>query len=172
MDWRHRRWALPLADAAYRQAVWLRIRENVKVTESGCWEWCKSRTEDGYGQISVKRRMARVHVVALAILLGGVWADWLEIDHKCRNRACCNPRHLELVTSIENYRRGLGNVPAVTVLRSKDRCKQGHLYTEENTYLRPSRKSGHNPSRRCRKCRTDGMARAYWGNETIRGRRA
>lgn len=28
-----------------------------------------------------------------------------QIDHKCRNRLCCNPDHLELVTHKENQRR-------------------------------------------------------------------
>jgi hypothetical protein len=29
------------------------------------------------------------------------------LDHLCRNRACCNPEHLEVVDNAENIRRGL-----------------------------------------------------------------
>jgi hypothetical protein len=28
-----------------------------------------------------------------------------QVDHKCRNRLCCNPEHLELVSQKENCRR-------------------------------------------------------------------
>jgi hypothetical protein len=46
--------------------------------------------------------------------------EGLELDHLCRNRACCNPSHLEPVTGSENVRRGLSGV-----LRP-DECKRGH----------------------------------------------
>ena len=32
--------------------------------------------------------------------------DGLEVDHLCRNKACCNPDHLECVKPKENSRRG------------------------------------------------------------------
>jgi HNH endonuclease len=34
--------------------------------------------------------------------------EGLVIDHRCRNRACVNPEHLEPVTRGENMRRGDG----------------------------------------------------------------
>lgn len=36
----------------------------------------------------------------------GSISDGLELDHKCRNTPCINPRHLEPVTHAENMRRG------------------------------------------------------------------
>ena len=32
--------------------------------------------------------------------------EGLVIDHKCRNRLCCNPDHLEAVTQAVNVQRG------------------------------------------------------------------
>jgi hypothetical protein len=47
----------------------------------------------------------------------------MQLDHLCRNRRCCNPDHLEPVTSDENKRRGYS--PAV--LHSlRDTCLYDH----------------------------------------------
>jgi hypothetical protein len=36
----------------------------------------------------------------------GTIGDKLQIDHLCRNRRCCNPKHLQMVTASENIWRG------------------------------------------------------------------
>lgn len=147
-DWNARSWSRPLADPNYRAKVWGRIIANVAPTNAGCWEWMKFKNEDGYGAVSVKRRMVTVHQVALAISIGGAWPPPLEVDHLCRNRSCCNPDHLEVVTSGENSRRG--KAPEVTGerQRNKTHCPAGHPYDEKNTYRNP--RTGY---RLCRPCR-------------------
>lgn len=47
----------------------------------------------------------KAHVVAYELWFGPVPAG-LELDHLCRNVACCNPAHLEAVTRSVNIRRG------------------------------------------------------------------
>ena len=56
----------------------------------------------------------------------------LQIDHLCRNRACYNPYHLEIVTQQENIKRG-GSI--TNTHKEKTHCPYGHEYTESNTWV-------------------------------------
>lgn len=71
-----------------------------------CWVWTGA-LNTGYGRVHVGpgRRSAYGHRVLYEMLVGPV-PEGLDLDHLCRNRACCNPDHLEPVTRQENLLRG------------------------------------------------------------------
>lgn len=102
--------------------------------ENGCWEWCASKNQKGYGQFDMNRIQYKAHRVSYAIKHGGLYSQ-LQIDHLCRNRGCVNPDHLELVTNKENVLRG--ELPRTSKERfaNQTHCKRGHEFTEANTHI-------------------------------------
>ena len=119
---------------------------------TGCWEWHGANTGTGYGQVRHDGRNQLAHRVAFEHYIGAI-PDALELDHLCRNRACCNPAHLEPVTHIENTRRGRHARGGHHHNGAKTHCPAGHPYDEANTYWTPS------AGRQCRACRRERGAR-------------
>ena len=126
--------------APHRSSVLSRVMMRVR-KEGECLVW-QGPLQEGYGHIKIKGRLPGVHKAVYEAVFGEI-PKGLVIDHLCRNRACCNPLHLEVVTSGENVRRGEG--PCARNAR-KTQCKHGHEFTAENTYITPANE------RRCRIC--------------------
>ena len=98
--------------------------------DSGCWEYTGRLNVQGYGQISRrfkdgKAKQLLAHRYTYIFMIGEI-PDGLFLDHLCRNRKCCNPAHLELVTKRQNTLRG---IPGMGVRES---CRKGHKRNREN----------------------------------------
>ena len=107
-----------------------------------CWEWTASMC-NGYGYFRLDGRKERSHRVSWELKNGKI-PEGLVIDHLCRNTSCVNPDHMEVVTQIENIKRGIG---FSAINRRKTECIHGHEFTKENTYIRPPYNW-----RSCKKC--------------------
>ena len=95
-----------------------------KVDKQGpddCWPWLAYRNEKGYGCFFDGTRDIRAHRYALREA-GIAVPDGMEPDHTCGHSWCVNVRHLEMVTSLENIRRGRrrrGIAPATELTREQ-----------------------------------------------------
>lgn len=139
--------AIPLAD---------RLWPKVAKTDGGCWPWLASLTRAGYGQINSGRRggtMKLAHILVYELLVGPV-PEGLELDHKCRNRACVNPAHLEPVTHTVNVQRGIAGIVNAARQRAKTMCVNGHPLAGANLYERADN------TRECRTCRNAASQRS------------
>lgn len=141
---RHGRTFLRPRSKSLTEHLWPRIEKR----DEGCWIWTGALNAAGYGHIGHRTQVFRVHRVVYEMLVGPI-PEGQVLDHLCRNRACCNPKHLEAVTVQTNNRRG--DHQSFVVLRT-GKCARG-LHSMAEATVRP------NGSRYCRACATAAEAR-------------
>lgn len=125
-------------DLALDSRLPTRFWDKVLFASSGCWLWTGHVASNGYGRYHTDGRFLSAHRHAFSRLVSSIPAG-MYADHVCCTRKCVNPEHLDIVTHQENIRRAGWR---------KTKCKNGHDYTPDNTYIRPD---GRNKD--CRICR-------------------
>lgn len=119
------------------------------VSRNGCWQWRSPNKTTGYGEFHWHYQRYLAHRFSYQHHIGPI-PDGMQIDHLCRNRGCVNPKHLRVVTLAQNVLAGSG---ITAQNKRKTSCKNGHAYTDANTYK-------HNGKRSCRVCK-DALSRTY-----------
>lgn len=124
----------PLDVDYLRPVFWWRVEIR---TDDECWLWGQSTGSHGYGQTWDGRTVRLAHRVAWVLTFGEIPAG-MTVDHICRERKCCNPEHLRLLTNVDNA--------TDNGRTGRTHCGNGHAYTAETTRIT---KAGH---RRCLVC--------------------
>ena len=136
---------------ANHHATWARMVNSTDFNApGGCWEWQIAINENGYGIFSHHEYgNVLAHRLSLHVVGRPVPVD-MTVDHLCRNRACVNPAHLEIVTQRVNALRGEG---CFAQNARKTHCKHGHEFSDENTGH--TKATAKRPTARfCKTCRT------------------
>lgn len=102
--------------ASRRDEIISRIYDRVEVQDRGfvldgkpspCHIWTGPDSGTGrgggYARMSLSGQTVAVHLVVYTHYYGYIPGK-KQIDHKCNNRLCCNPTHLQMVTHRMNQR--------------------------------------------------------------------
>lgn len=135
-----------------------RFSTKYKVDSKGCWVWQEGKIRTGYGIFWDGEKRILAYRWTYLTFIGNI-PTGLELDHLCRNRACCNPKHLEPVTRSENGRRGLTGHHRWAEAILITHCPNGHEYNSTNTIVRDTKYGG--KSRTCRKCNSLRLKKIY-----------
>lgn len=130
-----------------------RFLSRIVISDDGCWESTYTPLRNGYCHISIGGEFVLIHRFIYEYYNGGI-DQTLTVNHKCENRKCCNPIHLEQITSGENlhYSWDKHGHPQT----KKTHCPQGHEYAGDNLYV---------DTRGFRECRT--CRRLRWQKEVL-----
>ena len=88
-----------------------------------CWEWQGCKNSTGYGSITISQKVYSAHRIVYALTFPNAIDFRAPKDkslkqfilHKCDNRLCCNPDHMELGNYNDNNKdaanKGRSNAP-------------------------------------------------------------
>ncbi|PVU81347.1 HNH endonuclease (plasmid) [Cellulomonas sp. WB94] len=80
-----------------------KLAANVRPDANGCLVWQAGRISTGYGKLNWNGHQMTAHRAAWESVNGPI-PEGMFVRHKCDNRPCCNPDHLELGLHADNMR--------------------------------------------------------------------
>jgi hypothetical protein len=116
-----------------------------------CWEW-HGALKNGYGSLWVRDsayknggKMVATHRYSYELHFGPFDQSKI-VHHKCHNKLCVNPNHLELADSCGQHTLVCHPESETAKNKAKTHCMYGHEFTPENTIIERSGK------RKCKTC--------------------
>jgi len=128
-----------------RKTPMQRFSSMVRVTGRNCWEWSGYVHINQYGYFSFNGTPTTAHRFSYLSCVGDI-ASGNDVHHLCENRLCVNPSHLTQMTRSSHI--SVSPAGKSYWANAYDRCKHGHDYTDENTYMV-------NGYRQCRICKQE-----------------
>lgn len=112
-----------------------------------CHVWMGCRTRNGYGQIGGKRRlgvsrMLLAHRVSHELFKGPIPTDKIVL-HRCDNRACVRPSHLQIGSQSENIQ---DSVSKGRYQKKGEKAGKARLKETQVREIRNRRAAGESPS--------------------------
>jgi len=131
-------------------------------SNNSCWTWIGNKNKQGYGYFGLNGKTWKAHrlvwVFAFGKIPGGIF-----VLHKCDNPMCVNPSHLFLGTHKDNMDDMVAKGRAVNPKKDRVACKNGHLFSKENTRYTPKLSDNNKVyiNRFCRVCDRELAAQRY-----------
>lgn len=120
-----------------------KIDTNGKTKEgfSQCWTHTTSCSSSGYGQIMFQMKAWGLHAYSYWIHNGKPdIVNGNDVSHKCDNKECCNPTHLEYISHTKNVQDA---VERIRVIKPKKEKKKGN-YKATSASFKPGDQLGEN----------------------------
>lgn len=104
---------------SYLDSLERRLVGKLDRPNDGCWLFTGVLDAGGYGLLwdARRRNNSKAHRIAYEVWVGDIPAG-CDVHHRCHQRACCNPMHLEAIPSADHN----------SMHHLRDACAQGHPF--------------------------------------------
>ena len=78
-----------------------RLLSKIEENENGCWVYLGYTDKHGYGRFWLEGRSHWAHRATYTIFKRSI-PEGYEVDHRCKNPSCVNPKHLRAIPMKKN----------------------------------------------------------------------